>query len=188
LTGETLNVSLNSAPYWVDQCTSPGQPPPSYVKTEHFSLRGTAAGPYPGSFHEDGSVTFAADQPGNPGEFDGMVTAYAVKFTITSPRGFVTGIETSGDSAPAPVFSCFFGISGKGFQASPAPSYTARIIAPHDGIWRDTGTNAVTLTASQTNPGLGGGGHLTSADRMTSSGITRLHKRYHRKVHRQRKR
>ena len=59
----------------------------------NFSVSGTAAGPFPGTFTESGSFTTGSG---------GSLTAFSSTFTITSTAGTVTGSKSlSGDTAKA---------------------------------------------------------------------------------------
>jgi hypothetical protein len=90
-----------------------------------FSVSGIAAGPYPGTFTETGSVELGARDipiPGAPGQFRAPILRFEAQFTITSALGTVSGTKTM--TAPS---DANFG----GCNASPAGfiPHTAQIIA-----------------------------------------------------------
>lgn len=78
LTGETLTGFGSST---TTQCSGIN-PRSSYTNT--YDSSGTATGPYPGTYTEQGSVTVK----------NGRVTAFAASFTIVSGTTTVTGTKT----------------------------------------------------------------------------------------------
>ena len=67
--------------------------------TASYKVTGVAAGPYPGTFEETGTIVFAPgipfplapEDPGPP--FGQPITQFTAKFTIDSPAGQVTGTK-----------------------------------------------------------------------------------------------
>lgn len=114
-----------------------------------FTASGPAAGPYPGTFQESGSVAFG---PGAHGE--SQVTAFQATFTIDSPAGQVTGTKTLAD-----VPSGFTGCREVGDQeflaAATAAAYEATIVLPSGARCTDSGTAETSVTSNDF--GAGGG-------------------------------
>lgn len=86
LNGETLNRSTsgtNDGAFQISNliCTQGG------VAGFDFSTSGAAAGPYPGTYSESGSVTFQ-NAPG------GIILGFSSSFTITSGSNVITGTKT----------------------------------------------------------------------------------------------
>jgi hypothetical protein len=138
LTGEEVTANPGTSTVNV-QCGSPS--------TVSYHAEGTAVGPYPGTFVEDGSVTFGAD---------GVILSFSATFSIDSPAGDVMGekvLDPSGQSnfgscEPAPGFPEFA-------QASFAEMYEATIT---DGLGRtftETGRATTLLEASEPAAGPG---------------------------------
>ena len=117
LTGEFLSSTTDATITSFD-CDNTGG-------TLSFSVSGIAAGPYPGTFTETGTVELGARDipiPGAPGQFRAPILRFEAQFTITSAVGTVTGIKRM--TAPS---DANFGICNE----SPAGfiPHTAQIIA-----------------------------------------------------------
>lgn len=75
---------------------------PSGVSTISYVATGPAAGPYPGTFTEAGTVTFGPYTPGTTN-----VTSFEATFTVNSPSGTVTGTKTMAPVQSLGVAVCF---------------------------------------------------------------------------------
>lgn len=74
-----------------------------------FSAAGIAAGPYPGTFTETGTVTLGRRDipiPGMPGQFVAPILSFEAEFTITSVLGTVMGSKTMTAPSDANVGFC----------------------------------------------------------------------------------
>lgn len=145
LTGEFLS-STTAATITSFDCDNTGG-------TLTFSVSGIAAGPYPGTFTETGTVTLGPRDipiPGAPGQFRAPILHFEAEFTITSALGTVTGTKRM--TAPS---DANFG----GCNASPGGS-SAQIIASvlryeatlPDGS-TDRGTTFANFNAYSSPPG-----------------------------------
>jgi hypothetical protein len=117
LTGESLS-SLPPATITEFDCDNTGG-------TLSFTVSGVAAGPYPGTFTETGTVTLGARDipiPGAPGQFRAPILEFEAEFTIVSPLGIVTGTKWM----EAPSDANFGGCNAPATPFSPS---TAQIIA-----------------------------------------------------------
>jgi hypothetical protein len=92
-----------------------------------YQVSGPAAGPYPGTFTETGTVTMGPQN--NPSGFSNptaLITGWTVNFTITSPTGSVTGTKTLPAGATDTVGICT--------TASQSPvnveQYAANVVLP----------------------------------------------------------
>jgi hypothetical protein len=128
LVGETLTSEMVRGSTLTGTCNVPTK-----AGTFSFSVSGSAAGPFPGTFTESGSFTT---------EVGGSVTHFSSTFTITSTSGTVTAARalTSGGRAKhhATNFSTAY-VSQPNFRSPPPipPRSTApsRIRAPRRSTW-----------------------------------------------------
>jgi hypothetical protein len=108
---------------------------------------GTALGPYPGTFTEQGTVTIGSSA---------VVTSFSATFTISSGTTTITGTKQL--PTPSPLGGCF-----PAFAASVFPTYSATITTPagrfHDegmtsvaAIFPEFGEPVFTSSLSQTVP------------------------------------
>ena len=91
LEGETLQSNGGSASF---SCSAGGGP--GGTGTASFSVSGEAAGPYPGTFTAQGTIT---------GSADGSTIDVAETFTISSPAGEVSGSKQA-TGIPASSLGC----------------------------------------------------------------------------------
>jgi hypothetical protein len=124
----------------------------------NFSVGGTAAGPFPGTFTESGSfVTIQS----------GALINFSSTFTITSTSGMVTGSKRLAGNIPSTA-SCMFLGNGLDVVVSTsglATTYTATI----NGAQPDTGTATVSLRGL-----LGTGAPPTFSENFASTGVVQL--------------
>ena len=146
LTGESLRstsyVSATGTCPRLAEDTGPSTGTATYT----FEISGTASGPYPGTFVEEGSFTIGPiDEEFLPGQFRGEVTAFEASYTITSAAGTVEGTETLVEGATLGVAICGdqtnFGRPGVSFgQVGTAElAYSATITLPGGTRQVDTG-------------------------------------------------
>ena len=99
-----------------------------------YSVSGTAAGPFPGSFRESGSFTT---------DPKGFLTGFSSTFTITSTAGTVTGTKSLSSQGDPSVASCVTGLGqDKEIDVSVVTTYRATI----PGGGQDTGTATMNVT------------------------------------------
>ena len=114
-----------------------------------FTASGPAAGPYPGTFHESGSLAFG---PGPQGL--APVTDLHATFTIDSAVGQVSGTKTL-----APVPSGFTGCREvdpeRFFAGAATATYEATIVLPGGTRCTDSGTAATSATLNDFGPSIG---------------------------------
>jgi hypothetical protein len=96
LTGESLAAGLFTAPAGLGSIAiTSATCKPAASSSFSYQVSGPAAGPYPGTFTESGTVTMGPQNIttgfSNP---TALITAWTVSFTITSPAGSVTGTKT----------------------------------------------------------------------------------------------
>ena len=96
-----------------------------------FSVSGTAAGPFPGTFSESGSFSALSD---------GFMTGFSATFTITSTAGMVTGTKTWVPN-DEPIGSLCFDNTGFLTLSNLATTYTATI----NGTGGDRGAATVSI-------------------------------------------
>jgi hypothetical protein len=122
----------------------------------NFSVSGTAAGPFPGTFMESGSFTTSRS---------GVVNGFSSTFTITSTSDTVTGSKRLAGSTRSTAL-CSGASDGINFSTSPIPTtYTATI----NGTQPDTGTATVVVEGL-----LGSVAPLTFSENFASSGEVQL--------------
>lgn len=95
LTGESLAAGLFTTPAGLGSIAiTSATCKPSGSSSFSYEVSGPAAGPYPGTFTESGTVTMGPQNIttgfSNP---TALITAWTVSFTITSPAGSVTGTK-----------------------------------------------------------------------------------------------
>jgi hypothetical protein len=147
LTGEFLS-SLTAASITSGNCDPAGN------SSSTFEISGVAAGPYPGTFTETGSVTIGPQiEEFVPGQFRGPITVFQAHFLITSAVGTVEGDKTLVLDSPANVGVCI-GLSGV-LQAEQVIAsdltYTATITTT-DGTFTDRGSTFANFNAYQPPP------------------------------------
>jgi hypothetical protein len=109
-----------------------------------FATSGTAFGTYPGTFTEEGSVSFGPSSFAQPG----AVTAFHATFTIDSGAHHITGTKTLGSGTGFCIPSQATGDSA---SVAVAGTYTATIHAP-GGTFTDRGTMNLSLFAREDLP------------------------------------
>ena len=127
---------------------------PNGTSTITYEASGVAVGPYPGTFHETGTITGVS---GNPFfAIPGQILTFEAEFTIDSPVGQVEGTK-SGPLAggPTTIFNCVDLLNPNGggdlfsLQSSSVPeSYEATITTPA-GTSSDSGRGVTTVTFNQ---------------------------------------
>jgi hypothetical protein len=172
------------------QCAAAIENPPPRVtqvqcnpggnSTLSFSLDGTATGPYPGTFHEDVSVTIGPQElppfggiggPFTPSTFGfnaGPIARWDATFTIQSGATTITGTKSLAAQIPANAGFCAtlnnstgggFTIPSSGYlTVANAENLTYRaMISGPDGTFVDTGNSESIVRETwvvQTAPGL----------------------------------
>jgi hypothetical protein len=133
LAGETFTSEAVRPSTVTGACTGNGD-----EGSFNFSVSGTAAGPFPGTFTESGSFATLRS---------GFLSDFSSTFTITSPSGTVTGSKRlAGDTGTA---SCSpFGDSVLVSTSGLATTYIATI----NGAQRNTGTATVSVEGSLGEP------------------------------------
>lgn len=96
LTGESLAAGLFTTPPGLGSiAVTSAACNPAGNSSFSYRVSGPAAGPYPGTFTETGTVTMGPqDIPSGFSNPNALITGWAVSFTITSPAGSVTGTKT----------------------------------------------------------------------------------------------
>jgi hypothetical protein len=87
LTGETTITDPGAT------CTPSNAPPDGASHTFSYTATGVATGPYPGTFSENGTVTFSNTLPDQNGNPSGRASSWNVSFRINSPAGQITGYK-----------------------------------------------------------------------------------------------
>jgi hypothetical protein len=93
-----------------------------------FSASGVAAGPYPGTFTESGSIVLSST---------GQVTSFSADYSIMSAVGSVQGSKTLG--APAGAGTCASSLAGFDAAFDTPVSYTATIYPVTGGVFSESG-------------------------------------------------
>ncbi len=129
---------------------------------------GPAAGPYPGTFREELSVTLGERLRETP-DSERPVRTLNATFTIDSPAGQVSGTKSFDPSQSNALGECF---NDSRFPGDPSPpffdaggqftSYTATITTPQGCTFRDTGSATFNLIDSG-----GGTGRVFGEDFFT---------------------
>lgn len=109
--------------------------------TASFTVEGAAAGPYPGTFTEEGTITFEVANPTTG--FDVNVTGLEAEFRIDSLTGVVTGTKTF-DSPSGAVGDYCVSEEEFRFGGTALLSYEAEIETPL-GRYRDEGISVLSL-------------------------------------------
>ena len=120
----------------------------------NFSVSGTAAGPFPGTFTESGSFT--------AGVSGGFLTAFSSTFTITSTAGTVTGSKSLGENG---IALC---TPGSGPVLVSTVGLTATYSATINGAQRTAGTATVSIE------GVLGSGTPVFSENFASAGAVQL--------------
>jgi hypothetical protein len=151
LVGETFTSQAVRGSTLTGAC--PGVPN-SNAGSFSFSVSGTAAGPFPGTFTESGSFTTLRS---------GFLSDFSSTFTITSTSGSVTGSKRlAGDASSASCTPLGDGVLVS--TSNLATTYTATI----NGAQRSTGTATVNIE------GLLGSGPPIFSENFASSGEVQL--------------
>jgi hypothetical protein len=170
LTGETFSASVDGSSYFVPgTCYSGGEASVS------FNFSGTASGPYPGTFTETGTITYAL-RTVVAGQLisSGPVTGFSAAFSIASPAGTVTGTQRLDPTLAADQDArCYESPGGTSFETDAlAPTYTAAVTTSR-GTFRDRGTSAATLSSAVA---LGGSVSDSGLDQSFSSALPAWHR------------
>lgn len=147
LTGETLTSVPPASASGTCARSATQVGPSTGTSTYTYEISGVAAGPYPGTFTEQGSFTIGPiDEEFIPGQFRGALLSFEAEFTITGVNGTVEGTKTLATGFNVGVCGHF------GFLEQPDESagqtlaqgltYTATIRLPDGSRYRDTGTSA----------------------------------------------
>jgi hypothetical protein len=136
LAGETFTSDMVRGSTLTGTCIGSGVNPSK--GSFDFSVSGTAAGPFPGTFTESGSFTTSPS---------GIVNDFSSTFTITSPAGTVTGSKRLAETDSTARCSLVDG--GVFVTTARIPTtYTATI----NGAQRDTGTATVSVAGALGTP------------------------------------
>ncbi len=145
LTGETLLAGLFVPPPGTSSVVvTSASCNPSGTSTFTYQASGPAAGPYPGTFTETGTVSMGPQNiPGTPP--NGTLTSWTASFTIASPVGNVQGTKTLAPNAPSLPGICTGADALFPAQRSAATglqnvlAYTATITVPGGAQFTDHG-------------------------------------------------
>ena len=131
LSSETLKSSLADSSGTVNCAGTP-----TGTSSMTWDVSGVASGPYAGTFHETGSVTFN----------ETTVLSFSAHFTIVSPAGTVEGDKTFDPTSPPTVATC--GPEGDTTFARVfvSENYTAQITGSPAGDFTDSGRSQVIVT------------------------------------------
>jgi hypothetical protein len=119
-----------------------------------FSAAGIAAGPYPGTFTETGTVTLGPRDipiPGMPGQFVAPILSFEAEFTITSVLGTVMGSKTMTAPSDANVGFCTPSLGGDPNMAQIIASVLRYEATLPDGS-TDQGSSFANFNASSEPP------------------------------------
>lgn len=113
-----------------------------------FDISGQATGPYPGSFEEQGSITYSSDEPGPNGFGQGPVLTFASTFTITAQDGVtISAVGTTTLVPNGDLAVCWESAGGGGVNIGPfLTHYTATITKPDGTSFQDSGSSYLTLS------------------------------------------
>jgi len=159
LTGETLSSFGPETTSTSFSCDPQG------TSTFTYQTSGVAAGAYPGTYAETGTVTFGPQViPGGPPT--GFLMSWTASFTITSPAGTVTGTKTLSalvpPQSPPAIGACTTGgqtfgaqRSANTFNSAQKLVYTATITLAGGEQFADSGTSDASMNdvpaTAQTN-------------------------------------
>jgi hypothetical protein len=132
LTGETLKSTLDESSGTVNCAGTP-----TGTSTMTWDVSGVASGPYTGSFHETGSITFT----------ETTVLSFSAHFTIDSAAGMVEGDKVLDPAEPPGTLTCDILEDGSTFaRATIAERYDAQVTGSAAGDFSDSGTSQMVLT------------------------------------------
>src|SRR5919109_2810769 len=139
MTGETLTATAPQTNGTVVCATSP-----TGTSTMTYNVTGVAKGPYPGTFHETGSVSFNQTE----------ILSFSAHFEIDSPNGNVSGDKTRDPAEVAPVTRCDreAGVSELG-QTVFSGRYTATVTGSATGDFTESGRTTLSITVQELTPG-----------------------------------
>ena len=128
---------------------------PAGTSTVSYTVSGTATGPYPGSYSENGTFTIGPERlPQYVNGYEaGPITSARVNFDINSSTGQVSGTKSLPASSVDAWAVCYAPASGGGSfvelcACSLSLSYTATITTS-SGAFRDTGSTGLILDQVQ---------------------------------------
>jgi len=173
LTGETLSSLGPETTSTSFNCDPQG------TSTFTYQTSGVAAGPYPGTYSETGTVTLGPQViPGGPPT--GFLINWTASFTITSPAGTVTGTKTlsplaPGQSPPA-IGACTTGgqtfgaqRSANTFGSAQSLAYTATITLPGGEPFADSGTSKASMNDTPATPQANNFFETYTSERVTTT-------------------
>jgi hypothetical protein len=132
LTGETLKSTLALSSGTVNCAGTP-----TGTSTMTWDVSGVASGPYPGTFHEIGSITFT----------ETTVLSFSAHFTIDSAAGSVEGDKVIDPNELPGTLTCGPLDGDPTFARATVPErYEAQITGSPAGDFSDSGTSQMTLT------------------------------------------
>jgi hypothetical protein len=150
LNGEHLAATADGSSYFVPgSCYSGGS------ATASFSFKGSATGPFPGTYTETGALRYSLATVTFGQEIaTGPVTGFSATVTITSAAGTVVVVERFDRALSADQDGhCYESAGGTSFATDALrPTYTAKIVTGR-GIFRDHGSVSEALASEV---GLGG--------------------------------
>jgi hypothetical protein len=123
---------------------------PQSTSAIDFHAEGVAAGPYPGTFVEDGRATQEAVGLGRPGFTGGRLLSFDAAFTIFGADGSLVVGEKELDPATSEAFTglgsegnCIGDQDGHLADIRATAFYTATVQRPDGSTYRDHGTSRV---------------------------------------------
>ena len=156
LTGETLSSLGPETTSTSFNCDPQG------TSTFTYQTSGVAAGPYPGTYSETGTVTLGPQVlPGGPPIL--FLISWTASFTITSTAGTVTGTKTLSPlvppQSPPAIGACTTGgqtfgaqRSANTFNSAQRLVYTATIALPGGEQFADSGTSDASMNDVPATP------------------------------------
>jgi hypothetical protein len=132
LTGQTLKSTLSESSGTADCATTP-----TGTSTLTWDVSGVASGPYTGTFHETGSVTFT----------ETTVLSFSAHFTIDSAAGSVEGDKVIDPAEQPGTLTCGPLDGDPTFaRVTISERYDAQITGSVAGDFSDSGTSQMILT------------------------------------------
>lgn len=138
LTGERLDAEPAGSSGTVECATSPGG-----TSTMTYDVTGVASGPYPGTFHETGSVSFNETE----------IISFSADFTIDSATGTIEGHKTHDPAEVPSVARCGPPGDMELGQVVFAERYTATVTGSPTGDHTESGRSRIGLTVQESGSG-----------------------------------
>jgi hypothetical protein len=152
LTGETLTTTPPQLVGTVECATTP-----TGTSSMTYDVTGVASGPYPGTFHEEGSVTFTQT----------AILSFEAHFTIDSANGTVVGDKTRDPAELSPVTRCDRDAVSELGQTVFSGQYTATVTGSATGDFTESGRTTISISVQELTPG---GTTLVMSEQFQSGG------------------